>query len=224
MYVPRAFAMDPQRLERFLSEPRRAHLVTSSAQGPDATLLPVMFRPDDGPRGSFVAHMSRVNQQWKSRPLGEAMLILTGPDAHIPAKWTPEAYEARAAVPTWNYLEVHAFGDLIVHDDPGWTRAVANELAVTLEPDYDIDALAEPFGSAVIRAIVGIEVLVTRIVAKAKLSQNKSLADVESVVTALREDGFIELADETAALSCPYVTERDQLVAEAAARGPHHGG
>lgn len=223
MYVPRAFAMDDDRLKQFLAEPRSAQLVTATATGPDATLLPVMFRPEDGPHGTFVAHMSRVNPQWRSERHGESLLILSGPDGHIASVWTPQAKAAHTAVPTWNYLAVHVFGHLVVHDDPSWVKRAVTELARAFEPDYDIDELAEPYGGALIRAVVGIELRVTRILAKAKLSQNRSVEDLDSIVNALRTGGSDELADETAQLACPYAAHRDDVV-ETARRGSHTGG
>ncbi len=218
MYVPRAFRMDEAHLRRFLAEPRSAQLVTATVEGPDATKLPVMYRPDNGPHGTFVAHMSRVNPQWRSRPVGEALLILSGPEGHIAAEWTPEAAAERRAVPTWNYVEVHAFGEIVIHDDPTWVRRVASELAVALEPTYDVDELAEPFGTAVVKAIVGIELRVSRFVAKAKLSQNRSASDLDAIVSALQAAGSAELAAETVEVACPYVAGRDAVVAAAADR------
>jgi transcriptional regulator len=210
--------MDDDRLRSFLAEPRAAELVTATATGPDATMLPVVYHPEEGPHGTFVAHMSRVNPQWQAQWVGEGLLILRGAHGFVTTGWMPDVRAAGTAVPTWNYLTVHAFGRLIVHDDEAWAARAAAELAERLEPGYDLDALPEPYRSGQLRAIVGIELQVTRILAKAKLSQNRSVSDLDAIVAGLRDNGMDALADETEQIACPYAAHRDEVVSAAAER------
>ncbi|WP_051208580.1 FMN-binding negative transcriptional regulator [Propionicicella superfundia] len=217
VYVPRQYEMDDEHLRRFLAQPRAGDLVTVTPHGPEATLLPVVYHPDDGPHGSFIAHMSRVNPQWRAEIIGEALLILTGPHAFMTTRWMPDVLAAGTAIPTWNYLSVHAYGRLVIHDDEQWACRAAAELAELLEPGYDVDALPEPYRSGQLRAIVGIELQVTRVVAKAKLSQNRSLSDLAEIVAGLRDAGLDELATETEQIACPYAARRDEVVTQAAA-------
>lgn len=218
MYVPRQYQMDDDHLRSFLAEPRAGELVTATATGPDATMLPVVYHPGEGPHGTFVAHMSRVNPQWQVPTIGEALLILGGAHGFVTTEWMPGVRAAGTAVPTWNYLTVHAFGRVIVHDDEAWAARAAAELADRLEPGYDVDALPEPYRTGQLRAIVGIEFPVSRLLGKAKLSQNRSVSDLEAIVAGMRDNGMDELARETELTACPYAAHRDEVVTAAAER------
>lgn len=218
MYIPRQYAMDADRLARFFAEPQAGQLVTATADGPEATILPVFHRSSTRGHGSFVAHMSRINPQWQRKTIGEALLILSGPDGYVSSTWMPEVLAAGKAIPTWDYLTVHAYGRLIVHDDPEWARDAAAELTQALQPGYDMDALPEPYRTGQLRAIVGIELQVTRVEAKAKLSQNRSLGDLEALVDNLRANDASALADEVQSIACPYAAQRDEVVSAAAER------
>ncbi len=115
MYVPAHFAMTPEQVRTVLESGAAGDLVTVGPDGPVATYLPMLFDPAAGGLGSLIGHVSRVNDQWRTP--GEALFILHGPDDYIEAEWlnTPGS----ANVPTWNYVTVHVYGRLVVHDDPG---------------------------------------------------------------------------------------------------------
>lgn len=218
MYIPRQYSMSDERLQRFLDEAEAGQLVTATANGLQATLLPLVFRRREDGSGSFVAHMARVNPQWQLPALGEALLILHGPEGYVGTEWMPDVREAGTAIATWNYLTVHVYGNLIVHDDPQWAWDAADELARRYEPDYDIEALPEPYKTGQKRAIVGIELEVVRCEGKAKLSQNRSVGDLETIVAGLRETGSDAMADEVENIACPYAAMRDDAVTAAAQR------
>lgn len=230
MYVPRHNAMDPLRISELLRPVRAMQLVTATAAGPQVTLLPLIYeppRPGGGPRedadgrpdlGRFIGHMSRVNPQWQSPVLGDALVVVEGADAYVSTRWMPDQLAAGVAIPTWNYETVHAFGTLVVHDDVRWARDAAVALTTRFEPDYDFDALPRTLREGSLRAIVGIEVVVTRIEAKSKLSQNRTVGDLRTIIEALRDQGDGELADQTERWSCPYAAQRDEAVSQAAQR------
>jgi transcriptional regulator len=206
MYMPRHFTVtDMAEIESFVDAAQAANLVTFDGTRPVATLLPVIWdrperafdaaRPDaeadPGGYGRLLGHIAIANPQWKTAAAGaEALAIVQGPQAYISPSW----YEAKArhgrVVPTWNYETVHLTGTVTFHPDTEWLRALVTRLtrlheggrerpwAVTDAPPDYIDGQ--------LRAIVGVELMITSIEAKQKLSQNRSELDREGVVAGLR--------------------------------------
>jgi transcriptional regulator len=222
MYLPRHFTWtDLAEVGSFVDAAESASLVTFDGTRPVATLLPVIWdRPDltangSGPAdradpasyGRLLGHVAIANTQWKTAaPGAEALAIVYGPQAYISPSW----YEAKArhgrVVPTWNYEAVHLTGAVAFHQDPEWLRAFVTRLtrlheggrehpwAVTDAPPEYIDGQ--------LRAIVGVELTITAIEAKQKLSQNRSELDRAGVVAGLRAEpgpGPAEIADVMAA-------------------------
>ncbi|HEY2504886.1 MAG TPA: FMN-binding negative transcriptional regulator [Streptosporangiaceae bacterium] len=202
MYVPRHFALtDRAAIEAFVDAAGSADLVTFNGQRPVSTLLPVIWdRPGaaggdadaDRSYGRLLGHVALANDQWQTAaPGAEALAIVHGPQAYISPAW----YESKArhgrVVPTWNYEVVHLTGTIMFHRDAEWLRGLVTRLtqrhergrehpwAVTDAPPEYIDGQ--------LRAIVGVELAITSIGAKQKLSQNRSAADREGVVAGLRE-------------------------------------
>jgi transcriptional regulator len=205
MYIPAHFAPDEAQVDELLRNHGAADLVTLTAQGLVATMLPFIYVPpgDSGtaePHGALHGHLARNNEQWKLDSVGEALVIVRGPDAYITPGWYATKAETGRVVPTWNYVTAHVYGRLIVHDDPGWTEDLVRRLTTKHEAyrnrPWSVDDAPRPFIEGQLRAIVGIELAITRIEAKAKLSQNRSPADVEGVIAGLRERGDKEMADD----------------------------
>ena len=204
MYIPAHFAPDETQVNELLRNLGAADLVTLTAQGLVATMLPFIYVPpgDSGtaePHGALHGHLARNNEQWKLDSVGEALVIVRGPDAYITPGWYATKAETGRVVPTWNYVTAHVYGRLIVHDDPVWTEDLVRRLTTKHEAyrnhPWSVDDAPRPFIEGQLRAIVGIELAITRIEAKAKLSQNRSPADVEGVIAGLRERGDKETAD-----------------------------
>ena len=205
MYIPAHFAPDEAQVDELLRNHGAADLVTLTARGLVATMLPFIYVPpgDSGtaePRGALHGHLARNNEQWKLDSVGEALVIVRGPDAYITPGWYATKAETGRVVPTWNYVTAHVYGRLIVHDDPVWTEDLVRRLTTKHEAyrnhPWSVDDAPRPFIEGQLRAIVGIELAITRIEAKAKLSQNRSPADVEGVIAGLRERGDKEMADD----------------------------
>jgi len=164
-------------------------LVTTGRDGyPLATLLPVLWHGD-----VVVAHMARANPHWKQIEADTPVLLICGgPQAYISPTWYAAKAEHGRVVPTWNYSTVHLSGRAQVHEDPAWLRE-----AVTLltdrheggrEPRWRVTDAPEDYVTGQLRGIVGIEIRVEKVEAKAKLSQNRSEADRRGVVAGLRAD------------------------------------
>jgi transcriptional regulator len=205
MYIPAHFAPDETQVNELLRNHGAADLVTLTAQGLVATMLPFIYVPpgDSGtaePHGALHGHLARNNEQWKLDSVGEALVIVRGPDAYITPGWYATKAETGRVVPTWNYVTAHVYGRLIVHDDPVWTEDLVRRLTTKHEAyrnhPWSVDDAPRAFIEGQLRAIVGIELAITRIEAKAKLSQNRSPADVDGVIAGLRERGDKEMADD----------------------------
>ena len=116
-----------------------ADLVTSTADGLVATLLPFVYdEPSaDGDQGRLLGHVARNNDQWRLPALGEALVIVRGPDAYVSPAWYATKREHGRVVPTWNYVTAHVHGRLVVHDDPAWVEALVRRLTAKHEGRRD---------------------------------------------------------------------------------------
>jgi transcriptional regulator len=187
MYIPKSFSEPDQNvLHEFMEQHSFAALVTSNNGQLVATHLPFYLDRSRGEHGTLVAHMARANPQWKD--IGteqEALVIFQGPHAYI----TPSWYEpVPTNVPTWNMTIVHAYGvpRLIEDHDEMYamlTRLV-NDNEGGFESPWNIQN-SEAYVHKTIAAIVGLEVPITRLEGKFKLSQNRSETDQQHVIEAL---------------------------------------
>lgn len=190
MYVPTHFAADDVQVRELLSRPQAADLVTMTPDGLVATFLPFVY---DADAGALLGHLARNNDQWELPTTGESLVIVHGPDAYITPNWYASKAEHGRTVPTWNYLTAHVYGRLVVHDDPEWLAALVRrltELHESAEPaPWSVDDAPEKFIAGQLRAIVGVELQITRIEAKVKMSQNRPPADIDGVVAGLEARG-----------------------------------
>jgi len=198
VYVPKHFALSDDDVARLLDGHGAADLITPTADGLVATFLPFLFDPTIGEHGTLLGHVARNNDQWRRPPVGDALVIVRGPDAYVTPSWYAAKAEHGRVVPTWNYVTAHVYGRLVVHDDPVWVedlvrRLTAKHEAGRAEP-WSVDDAPERFVAGQLRAIVGVEVLISRIEAKAKLSQNRSDADIDGVINGLVSDGDADSA------------------------------
>ncbi|BCW53738.1 MULTISPECIES: FMN-binding negative transcriptional regulator [unclassified Arthrobacter] len=193
MYIPAHFAAGPDAVRHLLTTPGAANLVTMTDHGLLATLLPFAFNPAVGEHGALQAHMARTNPQWSTAPAGEALAIIQGPDDYISPSWYAAKAEHGRVVPTWNYSTAHVYGELVIHDDAGWLARHVRHLTGLHEDGradpWAVDDAPEKFIAGQLRAIVGVELVISRIEAKGKLSQNRSDADAEGVAAGLRAEG-----------------------------------
>ena len=198
MYTPAHFAATPETVRGLLSRPGALNLVTMTSQGMLATLLPFVFDPDVGEHGALQAHLARNNIQWSEPADGEALAIIQGADAYVSPSWYASKAEHGRVVPTWNYTTAHVYGQLVIHDDPAWLERQVRRLTglheAELEHPWSVDDAPGRFVAGQLRAIVGVELVITRIEAKAKLSQNRPEADIDGVVAGLSARGRTEVA------------------------------
>jgi transcriptional regulator len=199
VYIPAAFALDEAGTAEMLAQTVAGDLISVTEQGLTATFLPLVWDPDRGPRGAMLGHLARLNDHWRTPSIGQALIIAHGPDAYVSPSWYPSKAEHGRVVPTWNYTQLHIHGELVVHDDPDWTLDIVTRLTDRHEGDrphpWRVDDAPKRFLQGQLRAIVGVEVLIDRIEAKAKMSQNRPGADIDGVVTGLRSEGRAEVAE-----------------------------
>lgn len=210
MYVPRHFAMSPEQVHEVLGGVGAADLVTSHEHGLVATYLPFVFAPEASEHGSLLTHVARNNRQWCDELTGEAMVIVHGAEHYVSPRWAPDLTAAGQSLPTWNYVTVHAYGRLVAHDDPGWCEGVVRRLIARHETEYSLDQVPRDFVERQLRATVGIEVRLTRVEAKAKMSQNKMPGDVAGMIRGLRD----EVGDDEALLTAVWMEENSLPAAE----------
>jgi transcriptional regulator len=199
VYVPAHFAMADDDVRDLLTQHGAADLVTRTEQGLLASLLPFIYDPTVGEHGALLGHVARNNDQWRQEALGDALVIVRGPDAYVSPSWYAAKAEHGRVVPTWNYVTAHVYGRLVVHDDPVWLEALVRRLTAKHEADlphpWSVDDAPPAYVAGQLKAIVGVEVVVSRVEAKAKLSQNRPAADVAGVVDGLTARGSTPSAD-----------------------------
>jgi transcriptional regulator len=205
MYTPEHFKVDNSAARRLLADLVTADLVTATPSGLVATFLPILYEPADDNYGSIVGHVSRNNDQWRLPVIGDALMVLHGPDAYVSPSWYPSKSLHGRVVPTWNYVTAHVYGRLVVHDDPKWVESLVRRLTDKHEQSrpepWSVDDPPAPYVAAQLRAIVGLEVVISRVEAKAKWSQNRSDTDAEGVIRGLMAGGHVEAAEAMRAIS-----------------------
>ncbi|KMM77757.1 FMN-binding negative transcriptional regulator [Pseudomonas deceptionensis] len=187
MYVPRAFAVDdvPILHQQMLATPLPV-LVTYGSQGLIASHVPLLLNPDEGACGTLYGHLARANPHWKALAEGaEALVIFAGEQAYISPSFYPGKAEHGKAVPTWNYLAVHAYGTAEVFDDAERLLALVSRLSSKHEADrsepWSVSDAPADYIDSMLKAIVGFRLPITRLDGKRKLSQNRDAADQAGV-------------------------------------------
>ena len=194
MYLPAHFAEERSEvLHALMHERPLATLISQGADGLAADHLPLHFIPGRGPHGALVGHVARANPLWQQAAEREVLAVFHGPQAYVTPSWYPSKREHGKAVPTWNYAVVHARGRLRAIDDAAWLRRELDVLVDRHEAE-----LPEPWRVAdappdyiekMLAAIVGIEIALTSITGKWKLSQNQPATNRAGVVDGLRRRG-----------------------------------
>ena len=181
MYVPNRFKEeDTQKILKLAEEHSFATLVTVKEGVPFASHLPLMIEGDE--TITIVGHMAKANEQWQHFQNGRnVMVIYRGPHAYI----SPSNYEGEA-VPTWNYAAIHMYGKPTLIFEESQLKDIVDKLTMTHENNRDNPWQPE-YRPAMLKAIVGFEIEVTRIDGKYKLSQNRPEKDRQNIISSLSE-------------------------------------
>lgn len=191
MYRPPFTIVDDEpAIRAFVRDVGAGELVTGGPDGyPMATLLPVVWQGD-----RVVAHLARANEHWRSIEDGApALLLVGGLHGYVSPGWYASKAEHGRVVPTWNYETVQLRGRVHVFDDRDRLREVVTQLTDVHEAQrarrWHVEDAPEAYLRGQLEGIVGVELEVERVEAKAKLSQNRSDADRQGVVAGLEAEG-----------------------------------
>ena len=192
MYLPKHFE-EPrvEAMHELIRARPLATLVTFSSGGLNANHIPLQLSQEPIPLGTLRGHVARSNPIWSDFAKDvEVLAIFHGPDAYVTPSWYPTKAETGKVVPTWNYAVVHAYGVLRVFDDVSWLRAHLGTLTANNEgrfPEpWSLSDAPHDFTEKLIGAVVGIEIVITRLSGKWKVSQNQSPQNRAGVIDGLR--------------------------------------
>jgi transcriptional regulator len=194
MYQPPHFREERTEVQHALM---RAHplalLVTFGEGGLTANPVPLILHPERGEKGVLRGHLARANPQWRSfDPSVECLAVFQGADAYITPSWYATKRETGKVVPTWNYATVHAWGRPVVIDDEAWLRRQLDDLTALREgvrpQPWKVDDAPADFVRAQVKGIIGVEIAISRIEGKWKVSQNRPEADRTGVAEGLAHD------------------------------------
>ncbi|MGZ8172302.1 MULTISPECIES: FMN-binding negative transcriptional regulator [Methylobacter] len=198
MYIPSQFEQpDIEAMHELIRNRPLATLVTLGSNGIDANHIPLHLAPTQEPFGVLRGHIARANPLWRDLASDvETLAIFHGPDAYISPSWYATKQEAGKVVPTWNYAVVHAYGFLRIIDDAVWVRAQLEALTQQHEAAFPepwaVSDAPEDFTGKLIEAVVGIEMVITRLTGKWKISQNQPPQNQRSVIQGLNARGQSE--------------------------------
>ncbi|MDY6945447.1 MAG: FMN-binding negative transcriptional regulator [Pseudomonadota bacterium] len=197
MYLPKHFEETRvEELHRVISEHPLGALVLHGPGGLNANHLPFVFEAVSATQGRLLAHVARANPLWQEvEDGGEALVIFRAVDAYVSPNWYPSKHESHRQVPTWNYQAVHVHGNITVRDDERFVRGVVarltrvHEARTAAQRPWKITDSPADYIDQMLQAIVGIEIEITRMIGKWKLSQNREERDRLSVAEELRQRG-----------------------------------
>jgi transcriptional regulator len=195
MYTPQHFAEERQDvLHAAIARTGLATLVTLGTDGLMATHLPLVLDPRAGPLGTLYGHVARGNPQWHDHIESvEALAIFLGPDAYISPSWYATRRQTGKVVPTWNYLSVHVYAPLRTFADRRRLRQHVERLTereeASREDRWRLTDAPEDYVNGMLEGIVGVELPISRMEGKWKLSQNRPAADRLGAIAGLEMGG-----------------------------------
>jgi transcriptional regulator len=187
VYVPEAFRESrPEALRDLIRQHSFGTLVSNTPSGLFATHVPFLLDPERGPDGTLVGHMARANDHWRFLDGDADVLVLfQGPHAYVSPAW----YTTPLAVPTWNYVAVHAYGRPVLVQEESRLLDILERTVRTYEAQfaYQWRPPEGDFVTRLARQVVGFEIALTRLEGKLKLSQNRSRADQQGTIQGLSQ-------------------------------------
>jgi transcriptional regulator len=210
MYQPEHFKLeDRASLHEVMQAHPLAQLVTAGPSGLMSNPVPIVLHAEEGSHGVLRAHLARPNAQWREIEAGaEVLVIFQGHEGYVTPSWYASKREHGKVVPTWNYVVVQARGSARVIHDGAWLLSHVSQISDRHEAarpvPWSVADAPKGYIEALARGIVGIEIAVTELSGKFKMSQNRPPADREGVAMGLLEDNV------------PAATELSRLVRELA--------
>ncbi|HEY0720345.1 MAG TPA: FMN-binding negative transcriptional regulator [Gammaproteobacteria bacterium] len=195
MYIPKHF--EESRVE-VLHELMHTHplatVVTLSDNGLNANHIPLILSPSPAPFGLLQGHVSRKNPVLSEvQQRSEVLAIFQGPNCYITPSWYATKHETGQVVPTWNYAVVHVYGSVRIVDDTSWLlshlEALTNQHESTFAEPWKVSDAPQEYIERLLPSIVGIEIVITRLSGKYKMSQNQVAQNRAGVIAGLHTRG-----------------------------------
>jgi transcriptional regulator len=201
MYDPSLFdESDTEVIHELMRKNPLGILITNGSAGLDANHIPFGLDSKQGHLGILSAHVARANPIWQEVSDGdEVLVVFRAGDAYISPNWYPSKHEFHKQVPTWNYMVAHAHGRIKIRDDERFVRGVVGRLTKTHEASqptpWKMADSCPDFIASLLGAIVGVEIEITRLVGKLKLSQDEEIRDLRNAGNELNDCGYSVIGD-----------------------------
>lgn len=206
MYIPPHFEESrTEVLHQLIKQHPFGMLVTHGTSGLDVNHIPFELSSKESELGILTGHVARANPVWQDVSNGdEVLVVFRVADAYVSPNWYPSKHEFHKQVPTWNYMVAHAYGRVTIRDDERFVRSVVARLTRTHESSqpapWKMGDSSKEFIDTMLTAIVGIEIEITRLVGKSKLSQDEEVRDIRNAGEMLKGQGDQVIGD--AMLAC----------------------
>ena len=203
MYVPKHFEENREKeIKRIIESFPLAILVANTKNGLVANHLPLFLNKSSNGKKVLIGHIAKNNTLHRElRNNDNVMVIFKSEDAYISPNWYPTRNKKREHVPTWNYQVVHLHGNIIFNHDQKFLLKTVNELTKIFEKDnkkktdWKMNDVSSKFMSSMLKEIVGIEINISKQIAKSKLNQNREKEDIENVIKKLKNNGYSFLSN-----------------------------
>lgn len=195
MYVPPHFEESrSEQLFHLIENNALGTLITHGKSGLDANHIPFELDKSNSALGILHSHVARANPVWQDIADGDEVLVtFRAGDSYISPQWYPSKHEFHKQVPSWNYMVAHAYGRVTIRDDERYVRGNVARLTRRHEASqptpWKMTDAPKDYLDMMLKAIVGIEIEITRLIGKSKLSQNKEVRDIRTAGQALSDKG-----------------------------------
>jgi len=202
MYVPDHFKENrPEEITRIIESFPLAMLVVNSKNGFIANHLPLLVNKSSKKKIELIGHIAMANSLYKDIDNNDDVLVIfRTEDAYISPNWYPSRKNSEH-VPTWNYQAVHLYGNITFSKEKKFLLKTVEQLTKVFEQknhkeyDWNINSVSSKFMTAMLNEIIGIKIVVSKQIAKSKLSQNREKEDINNVYKELKNKGFKFLAN-----------------------------
>jgi len=198
MYIPKHFEENREKeIKRIIESFPLAILVANTKNGLVANHLPLLLNKSSNGKKVLIGHIAKNNTLHRElRNNDNVMVIFKSEDAYISPNWYPTRNKKREHVPTWNYQAVHLHGCIMFNHDQKFLLKTLKELTTIFEKDnireedWKLNTISSQFMSSMLKEIVGIEIIISKQIAKSKLSQNREKEDFDNVVKELKNNNY----------------------------------
>ncbi|MCM2677321.1 FMN-binding negative transcriptional regulator [Alkalicoccobacillus plakortidis] len=183
MYIPKQFQLDDKEtIYQIMKENGFATIISDQLKDLSATHLPLML---DDQKNYLYGHFAKANPQWKDLDNQRVLAIFQGPHSYISPSW----YETNQAVPTWNYVAVHVYGEIELVGDQELAHSLSELVSKYEKPDstYQLTDVGAEYIAGLSKGVVGFRIKIESIEANAKLSQNHSNERIKRVIEELEK-------------------------------------